>query len=646
MPHELLSYYTRELSFLRQLGKEFAEQHRGIAGNLLLGPNKSEDPHVERLMQAFAFLAARIRHKLDDEFPEITDALLGALYPHYLAPIPSMSIVQFVLDPDQSLTSGYPIARGTTLAAPPVSWKKAHIDGVQCLFRTCYPVTLWPIEVIAVQYTDLPDRAGPVPSAAKAVIRLQLRCRGTTIGKLQDFRALRFFLDGEDLLVYTLYELLFNNTCEIHVRATPARQEVQPIRLSLQAVGFEPDEGMLPYSPRSFLGYRLLQEYFSFPQKFLFFDLLGFENTVTAGFQEGMEVFIFLDRKPQLERPLSPDNFRLGCSPIVNLFEQGAVPIRLNHTQTEYQVIPDVRYPNAAEVYAIRSVSTVRSDGQEQVQFAPFYSFKHTADRAQQRTFWCASHRPSRRENDRGTEVFLTLVDLNFQPSRLATDIDTLDVHTLCTNRDLPGEIPFEPPFNEEKGRQKDSQEKDPNKQFTLVDGAAPLRFIRCLKKPSETRRLSQRSRSQWRLISHLALNYLSICGKNEESQEGAQEEVHDGAEALRAILRLYDFSDLPAIQQQIDGIIDVTHRRVVGRPASMGWNGFCRGVEVTIEFDEEKYVGSGLFLFASVVEQFLGLYVSLNSFTQLVVTTKQRKERGERPLRRWQPRAGRQILL
>jgi type VI secretion system protein ImpG len=366
---------------------------------------------------------------------------------------------------------------------------------------------------------------------------------------------------------------------------------------------------MLPYTPRSFLGYRLLQEYFTFPEKFLFFELGELDRAVQAGYGGGMEVLIYLDRVPRLEQPVSAATFRLSCTPIVNLFEQIAEPIRVSHAQTEYRVIPDVRRQHFMEVYAIEAVTSTVPGQQEPMHFQPFYSFKHTADRERQDAFWYATRRPSQRRGDAGTEVSLSLVDLNFQPTLPA--VETLTVYATCTNRDLAGKLPF-----------------GGDRGDLYLEGAAPLTRIRCLKKPTETIRPALGKGAQWRLISHLSLNYLSLSD--------------GGREALQEILQLYDFSDSPVLRQQIAGITNVTSRRVVGRPPSMPWNGFCRGMEVTVEFDEEQYVGSGVFLFASVLETFLGLYASLNSFTQLIATTQQR----EAPLRRWPPRAGEQILL
>jgi type VI secretion system protein ImpG len=607
MVDELLTYYEQELSFLRQMGAEFAAQYPKIAGRLLLEPNRCEDPHVERLIQAFALLAARIRKKLEDEFPELTDALLQVLYPHYLAPLPSFSVVEFVVDPDKGkLIGGHRIERGASLLSQ-------SVGGTPCRFRTCYPATLWPLAVTAARF-DAPDRLNP-PANAAAVIRIELKCLGGT--KFSDLQidTLRFFLNGEGPLAYGLYELLFRNVCQVQVRAVGGEKAPARVVLSpgcVRPVGFEADEGLLPYTQRSFIGYRLLQEYFAYPEKFLFFDLTELKRATTVGLGDTVEVLIFLDRAPRLEQPISAETFRLGCAPVINLFNQIAEPIRVDRAQTEYRVIPDVRRQNATELYAIDSVTSISPYQQDPIAFQPFYSFRHTAERERQQAFWYATRRPSPRKGDAGTDIYLALVDLNFRPS--LPSVETLTLHTTCTNRDLPAKLPF----GRESAGVSDFQLERP----------APVLRIQCLKKPTETMRAPLQRGAHWRLLSHLSLNYLSIC-------EG-------GREALQEILQIYDFWGSAATQQQIAGISDVHSRRVVGRPASMGWNGFCRGIEVTVEFDEEKYVGSGVFLFASVLEKFLGLYTSLNSFSQLVAITRQREE----PLKRWPPRTGDQILL
>jgi len=606
MADDLLTFYERELSFLRQMGAEFAVKYPKIAARLLLESDATEDPHVERLVQAFAFLAARVHHKIDDEFPEITESLLNVLYPHYLAPIPSVSIVQFILDPDQGkITSGYDIAKHSTLYSQPV-------DGSPCRFRTCYPVKLWPLQVEVAALESVDSRLGVLPRAAVGLIRLELRClSGIKFAELELDR-LRFFLHGEGPLTHALYELLFNNVVEVRVRPVKTDGKLPDVSLpanSIHPVGFGSDEGLLPYGPRSFLGYRLMQEYFSFPDKFLFFDLAGLDRAVQAKFGDQVEVLILLNRLPRLDQPVTRDTFRLGCSPVVNLFSQTAEPLRLTHAQTEYQVFPDIRRQSATEVYSVDSVVSTAPGSDEITEFEPFYSFKHAVEREMQQAFWYAARRPSPKKGDNGTEVYLSFVDLNFRPTLPAAE--TLVIHTTCSNRDLPGKLPF----GGDRG------------EFEL-EGAAPLSRIRCLRKPTETLRAPLRRGTQWRIISHLALNYLSLC-------EG-------GRDALQEILKIYDFGDSASVRQQIGGIIGLTSRQIVGRPRSMPWNGFCRGLEVTLELDEEKFIGSGVFLFAAVLEKFFGLYTSLNSFTQLVAKTRQREE----PLKRWPPRAGEQILL
>ena len=621
MRDELLEYYERELIFLRQMGAEFARKYPRIAARLQLEPDKCEDPHVERLIEAFALLAGRVHLKLNDEFPEITESLLNVLYPHYLAPIPSMSVVQFSIDPAQGRqTSGSLIGPGTVLYSKPVR-------ETRCRFRTCYPVTLWPLEVTAATIespTPLNSR-GVWP---EAVIKISLRClNNTKLSKLQliageqsgGVEQLRFYLNGEPQLVYPLYELLFNNAVRAELRPVVSRTKTRmltsapdPVPVRLRAVGFDANEGMLPYTPRSFPGYRLLTEYFAFPEKFLFFDVLGLEQAVQASYGEQCELVILLHEVTPPPAPIEAGTFRLGCTPVINLFRKTAEPIALTQQQHEYQVIPDIHRPNATEIYAIDEVTSTDPTWQRSRRFQPFYSIRHTEEREAQQMFWYATRKASLRRDDEGTELFISLVDLGFDPHLPA--VETLTVHTTCTNRDLPGKMPF-------TGADGEFQ----------IEGADTRVRVRCLKKPTATLRPPLRRGAHWRLISHLSLNHLSLV----ESADGSPE-------ALREILLLYDFMDSAATRKQIAGLTGVASRRVTRQTGSRIGTGFVRGLETTLEFDEEQFVGTGVFLLAAVLERFLGLYVSLNSFNQVVVRTRQR----ERELRKWPPRMGEQILL
>lgn len=615
MRDDLLEYYERELTFLRQMGAEFAEKYPKIASRLVLEPNRCEDPHVERLVEAFAFLAARVHLKLDDEFPQITEALLTVLYPHYIRPIPSMSVVEFNLDPEQGkLSTGLNIPRGSTLYSRPV-------EGYPCKFRTCYETTLWPVTVADVRWVT-PDRLKPALKAPNAVaaLRFELSCLpDVSFDKLQ-MRSLRLHLNGESNLVHTLYELLDNNCTQIVVRDAEVNSKKPPLQLSashLQPMGFTDDQSILPYPRRSFAGYRLLQEYFTFPEKFFFLELDGLEKLGAAGFTQRVEVICLIapfersDRQQMLELGVSAKTLRLNCSPIINLFQQTAEPILLDHTHTEYPVVPDVRRRHAMEVFSIDDVTSSDPQSQELVQFEPFYRFRHShnGDKRSQHTFWYASRRPSLRANDEGTEVSLSLVDLSGRPAH--PGLDTITVHCTCTNRDLP----FRLPFGNERG------------DFEL-EGFSSIKRIVALRKPTATVRPPTGKGALWRLISHLSLNYLSL--------------VEEGKEALQEILRLYNFSESVYLERQIAGIRQLKSHRHFARVAAESAVSFVRGTRVQIELDEEQFVGGGVYLFASVLEHFLGLYASMNSFSQLVASTQQRKEL----LREWPPRAGQTILL
>lgn len=618
MRDELLGYYERELIFLRQMGAEFAEKYPKVAGRLLLEPDKCEDPHVERMIEAFSFLTSRVHLKIDDEFPEITESLLNVLYPHYLAPIPSMSIAQFALDPQQGkLTTGYEIARETILYSRPV-------QGTPCRFRSSYPVTLWPLEVASAALESL-DPVGARGKWSEAVLRINLRCLHNT--KLADFKlksgesekgisSLRFYLNGEAQLVHPLYELLFNDHLhlqQVELRDTATKRSIKLPTSAIKPVGFASDEGMLSYTPRSFWGYRLLTEYFSFPDKFLFFDVTGLDKAVQSGFGENVEILLYLRDVTPPRAKIDAGTFQLGCTPIINLFKKVAEPIQLTQQQNEYHIIPDIHRQNATEIFSIDAVTSVDPYLQQSREFQPFYSYRHAYERDQQGAFWYASRRASQRMDDEGTEVYLSLVDLNFSPN--VPPVESITCHVTCTNRDLPARLPF-------GGREGDFE----------VENAGPLARVKCLRKPTETLRPPMRRGAQWRLISHLSLNQLSLV----EGQRNGD------PEALREILMLYDFLDSSATRKQIMGLSNINSRRVVRQTGSRIGTGFVRGIETTIEFDEDQYVGSGIFLFASVLERFLGLYASINSFNQLLIKTKQR----EGYLKRWNPRAGEAVLL
>jgi type VI secretion system protein ImpG len=609
---DLLLYYERELTFLRQMGVEFAAKYPKVASRLVLEPDKCEDPHVERILEAFAFLTARVHLKIDDEFPEITEALLNILHPHYLRPVPSMTVAEFHMDAQAVGEGGLKLDRESVLNSRPV-------NGVPCKFRTCYDLNFWPLEVTDAEWKT-PDRLQPPAKSSEAVaaLRIALKCQGDLKFAQLGLSSLRFYLNGESNLVHTLYELIFNNCSHIIIRDTSPKSRAQPVILSADALrpaGFGEDEGMLPYARRSFAGYRLLQEYFCFPQKFFFLDLTGLERICETGFGGQVEILLMIspfergERRQMLELGVSAKTFRLNCAPLVNLFAQTAEPILLDHTAYEYQVVPDVSRRRATEVFEINEVISANPQSGEVVRFEPFYSYRHGVNRAKVQAFWRSSRRPSGYRDDEGTDVFLSLVDLSSRPVR--PNLDALTVRTVCTNRDLPARLPF----GNEAG------------DFEL-EGALPVKRIVALIKPTDALRPPVGKDSMWRLVSQLSLNYLSL--------------VENGREALQEILRLYNFTGSTYSDKQIEGLTGLDSRRHFARVISQDGVVFARGTQVEMEFDEEQFVGGGVYLFASVLEYFLGMYVSMNSFSQLRVRTRQRKE----ILRQWPPRAGQKILL
>jgi type VI secretion system protein ImpG len=392
MTDELLPYYNRELAFVRKLGAEFAQANPKIAGRLRWSAEMSEDPHVSRIIEAFAFLTARIRHKIEDEFPEITESLLNILYPHYLAPIPSAAIVQMAIDRAQAkLITGYRVPRGSSL-------ETELIDGQPCRFRSTYDVALWPIEVAAARYEGQPFAAPPgtVPAGTEAVVRLRFRTFAPDVRFQQlTIDSWRFFLNGQGQFIFELYEQLLNNVLGVAWSAPGGEAVSGDADDGPRPVGFELDEGLYDYSPRSFPGYRLLSEYFAFPEKFLFVELPGVaaDRWKRVGTHAEIELLIFLNRhEPAMEQQVQRDTFRLGCTPIVNLYRQRAEPIRWQHTQMEYRIVPDARRPNAHEVYSVDKVVATAPD-REEVEFAPFFSTRHAMGLDTPRAFWQASRR-------------------------------------------------------------------------------------------------------------------------------------------------------------------------------------------------------------------------------------------------------------
>ena len=607
MSDDLIDHYNRELLSIRRSAAAFAAENPRIAARLRISDDAIEDPHVDRLIEAFAYLTARVRQKLDDDFPELTNALLSILYPHFERPIPSFSILQF--QPIAEMPQPHLVPRGTLIDTEPV-------EGERCRFSTTADVTLHPIAVSHASLSARPIRAPEtaLTQGAAACLRLSLEPTAPE-GGFADVapRSLRFFLRGQPQLVYPLYEAMLNDA--IAVAFANGADDPDPIVLPASALspgGFGEDEGLLPYGDASHHGFRLLTEYFAFPEKFLFVDLAFPDVELLATKGRTLDVFVYLQRpRPTLERSVAANAFVLGCTPIVNLFPQEAEPILMDRRSVDYRVVPDSRRSRALEVYSIERVRATGASGGRRT-IPPFYGLDHAGggSKTRERAWW----RMDRREGDAGnpgSEVSLSIVDLDLDPSAPSDEVLTVD--TVCFNRNRPERLPF-------GGGRPDLQMAEP----------APLvRELRLLSAPTPALRRIHRRDGAWRLVSHLSMNHLSLVSEG-------------GLDVLREMLLLYDFRDSAETRALIDGIVAVSSKSGTARVRIAGQSALCRGVDVEMTFDEGNFSGNGVYLMASVLERFLGLYASVNSFSRLTARVKGRSG----VLRTWPARAGDHVLL
>jgi len=578
-------YYLQELQFLSELGEEFSRAHPGEA-HLLSGPGR--DPDVERLMEGFAFLAGRVRQKLDDEFPELLHGLMNLISPHYLRPLPSMAILEFspLL---QALRQSQRIARGTEVESVPV-------EGTPCRFRTAYDVLLSPVSLDQV---TLETRASGL-----SVLCLDFRIWNKVRPEALQLDPLRLFLHGDPAATTALYYHLCRHIEECWVGA-PQRggEPAAKRRLSLEPVGFKDEEALLPYPVSSFPGYRLLQEYFTLPERFLFVDLLGLGRLDELGVEDRFRVEICFDRAlPANLRP-TREQIRLYCTPIVNLFGHEGDPIRIDRTQTEYRLRPSGRDPFHYEVFTVDRVTSFASGAVEESEIPPFYSFSNGMDGESTVSY---SVRLRSSVADDRLDAYLAFSDPRGGP--MLPDTETVASQLTCTNR-------------------RRAEALRPGDIHVPTDSSPAFVQFRNLTAPTPSVAPPLEGDLHWRLLSHLSLNYLPLVS----------------VEALRGVLQLYNFQALGdaraarANALRLEGIhqvrSEVSERLVRGA--------MLRGTAITVELLEDRFAGDGdLFLFAALLNELFGLSGTLNSFTQLTVRG---AERGETIV--WPPRIGRDRL-
>ena len=623
MDPRLLRYYNQELQHVREMGAEFARQFPKIAARLGIDGIEVSDPYVERLLEGFAFLTARVQLKLDAEFPRFTERLLQIVHPQFLAPTPSMLIAQFRPDMnDGNLAQGFCIPRGSSLHG-----LLGKGEATACEFRTAHEVRLSPLEVVAASYFSYaPDLPLP-PDGARIRGGLRLRLRAGAGLNIADLRLERLSIHfgGADETALKLHELALGACTGMLVlpvqRPAPWHQFLAPG--DVRPIGFGDDEALLPVSLRGFQGYRLLHEYFAFPQRFCFVELHGLASPAARCAGSEIEIVLLFSRgDAALESVVSAANVQLFCTPAINLFSRRADRIQVGEGSHEYHVVVDRTRPMDFEIHDIESVTGYGAGGVEgQREFLPLYAAFHCESSAhpayytlqrEPRLLSTGQQRHGTRSSYVGSEVFIALVDPEDAP--YSAELRQLSVNVLCTNRDLPLQMPV-----------------GVGKTDLVLDTAAPLSAVRVLKGPSRPISSLREGSIAWQCISHLSLNYLSLLN----------EDAGKGAAALREMLSLYVPGSEHASLRQIEGVKSVRVRPLVRRFPLPGPVTFGRGLEIELEVDEMAFQGASPFLFGAVMERFFSRYVSVNSFTETVLRSGGRGE-----IMRWVPRCGnRQIV-
>ncbi|NER60165.1 type VI secretion system baseplate subunit TssF [Pseudomonas sp. MAFF212428] len=582
--------FRDELNYLRELGREFAEDNPQLAR--FLG-EQSADPDVERLLEGFAFLTAKLRLKIDDDLPELTHSMLQMLWPNYLRPLPSATIMRF--EPvRQAITERQVLAKGTRLFSVPV-------DGISCEFRTCTDVVLFPLEMRLVSDTHSRDTS---------IVRIDLRTTCDQALNTMGCDQLDFHLSGDDSNALTLYLWMANYLKEVRlicngeVRCLPSSALLFP--------GFSPDEALLPYPRNVFDGYRILQEYFVFPQRFHFFSVAQLSTLWPAARAEQVRIEFHFHRPMPTGTRIGDGDISLYCAPAINLFEHSAEPIDLHGRGEQVHLQPSGQRPFAYEIFSVDEVVGWRrnSEGDQTDTlrvFQPFESFAHEIETAQGRTALYYRCRVEESLRYRGLQHRIAFV--RGDESAYIGERETISVQLTCTNRDLPLALGVG--------------------DICLATEATPTfatyRNITC---PTRPCRPVLDGSLQWTLISNLSLNYLSLLS----------------AEPLKAVIRAYDFAALHDIQQA-----RATRKRLDGigqaKTTPLDWmmGGLpIRGMSTQLEMDQSAFLCEGdLYLFGTVLSHFFALYASINSFHTLDLINTSNNEHYT-----WPPLTGRQPVI
>jgi type VI secretion system protein ImpG len=610
MDPRLLRLYNDELTHLRDVGQEFAHEFPKIASRLGLEGMEVADPYVERLLEGFAFLTARVQLKLDAEQPRLVAHLLESTYPNFLSPVPSMMVARLGVDPnDPNLVKGFAVARGSAVLSDLARGQETH-----CEFRTAHDVTLWPIELSGVQYfsyaSDLPVARLPQVQGMKGGLRIRLRCGGGLKFSQLGMDKLAFYISASDDVAFRLHELVLGASMGSWVSVPPERALASWRGAeSVRPVGFAANEALLPETQRSFSGHRTLQEVAALPQRLLFFEVSDLAARLGQVQSDEIELLILFSRADAaLEAVVDATSLALFCTPAINLFRKRLDRIQLGPGNWEYHVVPDRTRPMDYEVHSVAGVVGFGTGNVAQQDFAPLYTTQHGAadqahgyftTRREPRLLSTRQKQQGPRSSYVGEEVFISLVDPRHAPYR--EDVRQLSVTAWVTNRDLPSLLP------QGVAQAATSTWK--------LDSPGPVLRVDALRGP--TRPITRRPVGElgWSLVSHLSLNHQSLIGETPQA----------AAAALRKLLKLYGPPEDAGWARQVDGVQGLSASTVVRRLPFKGPLAFGSGVDIVLELDDMAYQGTSAFLFASVVEVLLARHAAINTFTQLSLRTAQR---------------------
>lgn len=611
---------------MHEMASEFAQKHPKVARRLGMHGIEVADPFVERLIESFSFIAARMQLKLDAEFPAFTQRLLDVIYPNYNAPTPSMGIVQ--LRPnlkEGDLTQGYEVAKNSAFYTPIFPG-----ETTRCEFRSGQAVRLWPVEITDAQLTSLPpdlpnlERYRIAGNQLKGAIRLKLRLhKGLQFSRLNDFNALPVYLNGDERIISRLFELLHAGSQATILRYAQG-DSIRDVVISQNALSFDgmqPDHSLLPGSWNIFHGHNLVHEYFTCRQRFYFFTLNQLALAGKGNDSGELEIIILLDRMPQdMAGHIDTGCFQLFCTPVINLFPKRVDKLEVKRNSHELHVVPDRSRPLDYEIFSVTSVVGQQAENSKEVVFNSLYQTRHS-DHGNFGRYFSLTRRqringhPRRKYHSQtlynGTEVFISLVDQQEAP--FSDDIRYLSMSAMVTNRDLPRLI-------------------SRNGQFDLsISDAAPVEGARFITPPCSPRAPFVASESAWRLIRQLNFNYLPL----------SEMEHVSGGEALRQMLQLFvDNTDNETLAQ-ISGLVGCQTQPVIRRLPGNGLLMYGRGVKCTLTVDEENFSGISPYLFGLVVENYIARHASINVFTETELRTLQRGT-----IANWAARPGRRGAL